>query len=225
MKTIIPGDYQETLKYATEHFVQLANAAIEKHGAFHVALSGGSTPKAIFKMLSGPPYAKQVDWQKVWLYWSDERCVPHDDPESNYKMAMDAGLKSLPIPENQIFRMEGELDPDEAATRYESILPKKFDLIMLGMGDDGHTASLFPDTEALNEKNRLVAPNFVPQKDSWRITFTFKCLAENDPVIFYVLGAGKAEIVKKVLTAKDYPASHVQNAQWILDAEAGKLIE
>jgi len=224
MKKIIPGNYQETLIYAAEHFVNLAKKAIEQRGAFHVALSGGSTPKALFKMLSGPPYAKQIDWQKVWIYWSDERCVGPNDPDSNYKMAMDAGLKSLSIPQNQIFRMEGELDPKEAALRYEAILPQHFDLIMLGMGDDGHTASLFPGTAALEENSRKVVANYIPQKNSWRLTLTFKCLADNNPVVFYVLGPGKADMVKKVFNSGDYPASRVENALWILDAEAAKMV-
>ena len=225
MNIKIPGNYEETLQYCIDHFIEIANHAIQTRDAFHVALSGGSTPKALFQKLASPPFAKEIDWSKVRIYWSDERCVPKDHPDSNYKMAMDAGLSSLNIQKEHIFRMEGELDPQEAAERYQKILPERFDLIMLGMGDDGHTASLFPNTKALDEKTHLVAANEVPQKETWRLTLTYPCLDKARQIVIYVLGSAKAEIFKKVSTTPQaYPVGKVKNPLFICDSEAAKML-
>ena len=157
---IIPGNVEETLLFCVEHFIILANSAIAQNKAFYVALSGGSTPKAIFKLLATPLYRDKIDWSFVHLFWSDERSVGEKNPESNFFMAMEAGFSSLNIPKNNIHRMEGEaLDLNAAANSYQAVIEKKvplaaFDLIMLGMGDDGHTASLFPETEGLFIEDR-----------------------------------------------------------------------
>lgn len=146
---IIPGDEKATLQFCIEHFIESANLAIDQQGYFAVALSGGSTPKNIFKGLVSEQYRNKIDWTKVLIFWSDERSVPPDDPESNYHMAMEAGFKKLPIKPDQIFRMKAEGDIEEEAKEYERLIQekipsKRFDLVMLGMGEDGHTASLFP---------------------------------------------------------------------------------
>lgn len=233
----LPGNHQATLKFTVELWVQTANDAIQRNGSFAVALSGGSTPKAIFKELVAN-HQKSLDWSKVLLFWSDERSVPPDHPDSNYHMAMkEGGLERLGIPENQIFRMVAEKKIEENAVVYEKLIKEhvkdcRFDLIMLGMGDDGHTASLFPHTEALKIKGKLVAANHVPQKDTWRMTFTYECINQAHAICIYVLGANKSEILEKVLLSplkrETYPSQGIgteQNkAHWIIDEEASKNI-
>lgn len=212
---IVPGDYNVTLAYCADHFVKVARKAIQQHGAFFVALSGGSTPKAIFERISHSPYKEEIDWSKVHLFWSDERSVPPTDPDSNYAMAMHAGLDKMPIPKEQIHRMCAESAIEKNAHAYEETIKKvlqgaPFDLIMLGVGEDGHTASLFPNTEGLKETKRLVIANHVPQKNSWRMTMTFPCLNSARLTLFYVLGASKKEILAKILPPGDqYPSQHV----------------
>ncbi|MES2121923.1 MAG: 6-phosphogluconolactonase [Chlamydiota bacterium] len=209
-KLVVPGDSQKTLQYCVEHFVRIAQESIQDHGAFYVALSGGSTPKAIFQHLCGPPYLEQIDWSKVHLFWSDERAVAPTDPDSNFHMAMEAGLKNMPIPQEHIHRMVAESHIEENALAYENTILKNrpFDLVMLGMGDDGHTASLFPHTEGLKVKDRLVIANYIPEKNTWRMTFTFPCINNASHIAVYILGAGKKQILKQVLAAADDPSSY-----------------
>lgn len=207
---VVPGDEDATLVYSVEHFIADANKAIQDHGAFFVALSGGSTPKAIYEALAEPIYSKRIDWKHVHLFWSDERCVPPYDPSSNYRMAMDAGFSKIHIPPENIHRIQAEVDPEEAADAYEKlilkIVPNKtFDLVMLGMGDDGHTASLFPKTHGLHTQERLVIANFVPQKDVWRITFTFDLINHAKSTVIYVLGKNKAEMLNTVINGPFMP--------------------
>ncbi|MCP5491812.1 MAG: 6-phosphogluconolactonase [Chlamydiales bacterium] len=225
----VPGRRPIALAFCVEHFIRCASQCIEDRGAFHVALSGGSTPKAIYHILTSDHFADKVNWEKVHLYWSDERCVPPTDSESNYKMTMDAGFDRLPIPKEQIHRMEGELDPEEAAERYAKVLPQMMDLILLGMGDDGHTASLFPDTEALDEDEKSVVANYVPQKKSWRLTLTIPYINSARGIVFYVFGKEKKSMIRQVLRrAEKYPAGRVgrdgRRALWICDTDAwGKV--
>src|SRR5690242_14384328 len=165
---VIPGDAETTLEFCAEHWLETGNQAIADHGAFYVALSGGSTPKAIFQMLTSPTHAHRIDWSKVHLFWSDERAVPPDHPDSNYHMALSAGLDKMPIPKNHIHRMQAEKDIEAHALAYEALVKDRpFDLVMLGMGDDGHTASLFPYTKALAETQRLVVANYIDAKKTW----------------------------------------------------------
>ena len=233
-KIAIPGDYEVTLAFAADLWIDMAQEAIQDHGFFAVALSGGSTPKKIYQRLSALP--DQLDWSKVFLFWSDERSVPPTDPASNFHMAMEeGGLNKLSIPQSQIFRMVAEEDIEANAKGYEDVILDKlgshpFDLVMLGMGDDGHTASLFPHTEALKVKGRLVIPNYLPLKNSWRMTFTYECINRSNNICLYVAGAPKAEILEKVLlgppTPEEYPSQLIGTptnpALWIVDTEAGK---
>lgn len=233
-KIAIPGDHDVTLAFAADLWVDMAREAIADHGFFAVALSGGSTPKKIYERLL--TLEEQVDWSKVYLFWSDERSVLPTDPQSNFFMAMEeGGMKKLPIPLNQVFRMIAEEDIEANAKGYEDVILDKlgahpFDLVMLGMGDDGHTASLFPHTKALHAKGRLVVPNFVPQKNSWRMTFTYECINRSHNICLYVMGAPKAEILEKVLLGSsqpdEYPSQLIGTtaspALWIVDTEAGK---
>lgn len=231
----VPGNYEETIRFSAEYFIHLAHHALNSHGYFAVALSGGSTPKAIFNLLCSPLYKDKLDWSKVKIFWSDERSVSPDDPESNYYMAMKAGFSSLPLKEENIFRMPAdEEDIEQAAEKYEKLILKnvpngKFDLVMLGMGDDGHTASLFPKTHGLHvESKRLVIANFIPQKDTWRMTLTFDAIDQAHHSVIYVIGKSKAKMVKEVLTSSYepdlYPVQRVgtrtHKALWILDNEA-----
>lgn len=222
----------QTIAFAAKHWLHLARSAIEKSGRFAVALSGGSTPKAIFEKLAESPEA--LDWSKVWLFWSDERSISPDDPESNYHMAMTAGFSKLPVLREHIFRMKAETHIEEHALEYEEIIKKKlgknlFDLVMLGVGEDGHTASLFPETKALAITDRLVVANHIPQKNTWRMTFTFPCINQSTQSAIYALGSSKNQIVTQVLQAKlpsPWPASFVGTSShktlWILDNLASK---
>ena len=227
----VPGDAKATYEFCLEHFLKAYNAAVEEKGSFFVALSGGSTPKNIFKLLTSPAHVEKVDWTKVHLFWSDERSVPPEDPDSNYKMAMDAGFSSLPIPPEQIHRMVAEKEIEKGAMQYEELLKKTLqgkglDYLMLGMGDDGHTASLFPGTKALGETQKLVVANHVPQKKTDRMTFTFTCINQAKEIVIYVVGKNKQEKVQEILSLEDnvYPVQHVgtkeHKALWILDTEA-----
>jgi 6-phosphogluconolactonase len=198
-------------------FASCVEKAVASRGVARVAISGGSTPKAVFKLLADParPFAATMPWDKLQLFWVDERCVGPDDPESNYGVCRDLLLKKVAIPEANVFRIEGELDPEEAASRYESTLRNtmklegaespRFDLVMLGMGPDGHTASLFPRTQALDEIGRLVVANHVVQKDTWRITLTWPVINQGAEVAFAIEGAEKAGVLAEVLTGPRDP--------------------
>lgn len=227
-----PGNYQETLAFSIEHFLNCAKEAIKLHNHFAVALSGGSTPKAMFEALAKPPYASETDWRKVFLFWSDERSVNPTSPDSNFRMAIDAGFKNLPIPANQIFRMEAENHIEENAHQYEVKIKqvlgaRPFDLVMLGMGEDGHTASLFPNTTALKETKRWVVANHIPQKKTWRMTFTYPLINKAKNIVVYVLGKNKRNMLQKVFLEEHTPPFPVSligtptnKALWIVDTNA-----
>jgi 6-phosphogluconolactonase len=232
---VVPGDNIATLSFAADHFISVANEAVDQHGFFAVALSGGSTPKALFERLCHPPYESQLPWKKIHLFWSDERAVPPSDPESNYHMAMEAGFNKMPIPSSQIHRMIAENEIQKNAEEYEKTIKdvlkdKPFELVMLGMGDDGHTASLFPNTEGLNISDRLVIANFIPQKNTWRMTMTFTCINQASHIAIYALGASKKFMLAKVLLSKteEFPAQRVgskeHKALWIADEAAADLV-
>jgi 6-phosphogluconolactonase len=197
---------------AAKHFVEATEAAVAARGRARIAISGGSTPKATFKLLADPaqPWRVRMPWEKLELFWVDERCVPPGHPDSNYRMTREALLDHVPLPPEQVHRMEGELEPDVAAARYESLLRNafrlegaetpRFDLIALGMGPDGHTASLFPHTAALREIGRLVVANHVQNKDAWRITLTWPVINQGARVFFLIGGADKAQVLSEVFT-------------------------
>ncbi len=203
---------------AAQHFVEKVNESVATRGHARIAISGGSTPKAAFALMADPkqPWRQQMPWSKIDLYWVDERCVPPDHPDSNYRMTREALLDHVPIAGSRVHRMEGELEPQAAAARYESELRNsfrlegaqapRFDLIQLGMGPDGHTASLFPHTEAIHQMGRLVTANHVPQqKESWRITLTWPVINQGASVFFLVGGAEKAERLKEVFLGPHDP--------------------
>jgi 6-phosphogluconolactonase len=225
---IIPGNAKETIEFATEHWIHSAERAIQQRGRFVVALSGGSTPKAIYENLQK---SAKLDWSKIWLFWSDERAVPPDHPDSNYRMAMESFGK-LPIPPSQIFRMVAEKEIEKNAKDYEDkihhVLGKDlFDLVMLGVGEDGHTASLFPNTPGILVNNRFVIANYISEKKCWRMTLTFTCINQSFHSAIYAIGKSKHIIVPQVLEApidSQFPASRIgtpdKKTIWILDSEA-----
>jgi 6-phosphogluconolactonase len=241
---IVEPDSNALARRAAEEFVSIAEEASAKRGRARIAISGGSTPKAAFQLLADPgqPFLKRMPWDKLDLYWVDERTVPPDDAESNYRMTREAMLEQVPLKPEQIHRMEGELDPQAAAARYESLLRNtfrlegaetpRFDLVQLGMGDDGHTASLFPHTEAIHELGRLVTANQVPQKDTWRITLTWPVINQASSVFFLIGGANKAELVKEVFTGPRDPERLPSQLIWpatgiltlVLDKDAAALL-
>jgi 6-phosphogluconolactonase len=197
---------------AAEHFVASAKDSIASRGRFSVALSGGSTPRTMFAILAEEPLRSQVPWESTFLFWSDERTVPPDHPDSNYKMAYDTLISRVPLPEANIHRMRGEDDPTKAADEYQAELARffgpgwpRFDLVLLGMGDDGHTASLFPGTAGLAITDRQVAANYVPRMNTYRITFTFPTINAAATVSFLVSGKSKAKILKTVLEDRRRP--------------------
>jgi 6-phosphogluconolactonase len=206
--------------------------AVEKRGLARIAISGGTTPKAMFALLADPaqPFLNTIPWDKLFLYWVDERAVPPDHAESNYRMTNETMLSKVPLPGDHIFRMEGELEPEIAAARYESTIRNSFklegaetptfDLILLGMGDDGHTASLFPHTEGLDNLSNIVIANHVPQKDTWRITLTWPVINQGREVAFLIEGAAKAQVLHDVFLGpyqpETYPSQIIRPASGIL---------
>jgi 6-phosphogluconolactonase len=219
-----------------ERFVNSAAETIADHGVFSVALSGGNTPKAMFQLLASEPYRSQVDWEKVEVFFGDERCVPPDSDQSNYRMANETLLKNVPIPAVNVHRMRGEIDPNEAAIEYGRMLKEKFgegglDLVLLGMGPDGHTASLFPGTEAIHETKHRCVANYVEKMKSWRVTITAPFINQARKVLFLVEGVDKAEKVAEVLEGprdpERLPSQLIQPADgklvWILDSAAAGM--
>ena len=207
-------DGEELAREAGDMFVWLGQHAIVAHGRFDVALSGGSTPKALYATLARPEFATQLDWHRVSVYFGDERCVPPDHPDSNFRMASELLLGPLNIPPERIFRMQGEdKDPARAARLYEDVIRKeldtpapawpRFDLILLGLGDDGHTASLFPRTQALQEMKRLVVVGKSSRGVKDRLTLTVPAINHAKAVWFLVSGSGKAGTARAVLEGRD----------------------
>ena len=207
----------ESLAAATAAFVtDAAVAAVAARDVARIAISGGNTPKAMFALLAdrGQPFFAKMPWDKLHLFWVDERCVPPTDKDSNYRMTNEAMLSKVPLPAAQVHRMEGELDPESAAARYDAVLREEFgegmpvfDLVLLGMGDDGHTASLFPHTAGLHEENRFVIANHVLQKETWRITLTAPVINSGRAVAFEIEGADKAPVIHDVFLGRYDPES------------------
>lgn len=203
-----------------------ALAALESRGEFRLALSGGNTPKPVYEELA----RRDIDWTRVIITFGDERCVPPDDEQSNYLMACRTLLDAVPIPPENVLRMKGELDPAQAAAEYEADLRQRspgetfrHDLILLGMGPDGHTASLFPGTPALEEKTRLVIENYVPKVQMYRITFTYPLIDAARHVCFLVNSQGKDAMLDEVFSGKsDHPCAAVNPTDgrltWMLGA-------
>lgn len=199
---------------AAERIAELARESIEARGSFTVALSGGSTPRRVYELLACEEFRGRVAWPNVHVFFGDERMVPPDHAESNYRMASETLLSRVAIPVENVHRIEGVGDAAANASVYESELRGLFgdeewprlDLVMLGMGDDGHTASLFPGTSALAERRAWVVANWVEKLGAWRVTLTAPTINAARRVLFLVTGAGKAERLREVLTGERDPA-------------------
>ncbi len=232
------ADKEAVAEAVAQHFVTLAVEAIAQKQPFSVALAGGSTPRPAYESLATPRYADRLDWSQVELFWGDERCVPPDHAESNYRMAYEALLRHVPIPEQNVHRMWGELEPEQAAEDYEEQLRSsfgdvrvpRFDLILLGLGEDGHTASLFPHTPVLQGQGqeRWVVAHYVEKLGAWRLTLTPVVLNAAENVTFIVVGERKAAILEEVTEGpyrpQELPAQRVQprrgRLRWFVDRAA-----
>jgi 6-phosphogluconolactonase len=233
---------REIAEAAAKLFAARAAGAISARGRFIAALSGGRTPVGIYTLLAKAPFASQIPWARVHLFWGDERCVPPDHPDSNYRMTREFLLDHVPIPPANVHRMPGEMDPVEAAARYEGQLREffaphgdrfpVFDCILLGLGEDGHTASLFPGTRVIRESARWVLGHYVDSQKGWRITLTPPVINAARSVVFIAAGSGKAAVVKEILEGplrpETLPAQIVRPAGgdlvWMLDREAAALL-
>ncbi len=236
---LIYPDRAALSRAAAEKFVQLAKEAIAARGRFTVALSGGSTPRELYAQLASNAYRGQVAWEKSYFFWGDERTVPPDHPDSNFRMANEALLSHVPVPPENIQRFLAEKNPEVAATDYEHTLHDffgnqlpRFDLVLLGLGTNGHTASLFPHTSALNEKTRWAVAVWVPELNTNRLTLTVPVLNHAANIVFLVAGSDKAQVVREVLHGpyepERLPAQLIQpddgKLLWLLDQDAAKNI-
>lgn len=235
MQIIVHSDRDALATAAAGLFVETAREAIAKQGKFTVALTGGSTPEQLYKLLATPAYREQVDWANVWVFWGDERWVPLDDPKSNARMSRETLLDHVGIPEGQIFPMyQDGVAPEAYAAAYEASLRQvlgdegAFDLILLGMGDDGHTASLFPGTAVLGETEKWVDAYFLEPQDMYRITLTAPLINRAKKIVFALFGVNKAPALYEVLEGKPniqtYPAQLIKPTNgevvWLVDESA-----
>lgn len=238
--TVVFPDRQSLAEGVCQRLVEMVQEAIDRQGRCAVTLSGGTTPRAVYARLAEKPFRSQISWSKLHLFWGDERGVPPDHPESNYRMAKETMLSHVPIPEKNVHRVPAELPPREAAQQYEKELkaffaqkPPAFDLILLGLGTDGHTASLFPYSRILAETGKWVAAGYASEKLGWRISLTLPIFNAAKQVYFVVSGKNKAEVIKKVFDLEKpdpaLPASLVHPSSgglsWLLDADAASLLE
>jgi 6-phosphogluconolactonase len=242
----ITASPQELAEIAAEVFIEHVQQAVRAKGIFAVALSGGSTPKRLYQMLANKGTASTrtpIAWDKVHFFWGDERQVPPDHPDSNYRMAYETLLSKLPVPSEHVHRIHAEGPDARAGARaYEQVLTDffglragqypRFDLVLLGLGSDGHVASLFPGTQALDERRRLVIATWVERFQVWRITLTLPVLNNAASVLFLVSGVEKAKILKKVLEPEHnydhYPAQFIRpregRAVWLVDEAAAACL-
>lgn len=236
------SDERALVEAEAERFVSLTRDAIAARGRCLVALSGGSTPRPLYELLATRPYADRIDWTRVELFFGDERCVPPDHPESNYRMAREALIDRVAIPPANVHRIRGEDDPVEAADAYERTLRawlgtgdpplRSFDIVLLGLGEDGHTASMFPGTSAPTETHRwAMAVHVERPRDMWRVTLTTVVLNAAADVTFLVAGAGKAARLREVVddVGERLPAQRIRPARgelhFMVDAAAAAQLD
>jgi 6-phosphogluconolactonase len=231
---------EEVLRALAEYFIERAAQALERRGRFAVALSGGSSPKQLYELLASPAYRERVAWEQVYFFFGDERNVPQTSPDSNYLMAKKALFDPLGIRPAQVFAVDTELKPAEAADQYcvdiEEFFGEKkakFDLVLLGLGDNAHTASLFPHTPVLHDKKVGVKEVWLPEQQVFRITLTAPLINQARAIAFLVYGAGKAEAVHQILeldrNIEQYPAQLIEptsgEVQWFLDEAAAQALQ
>jgi 6-phosphogluconolactonase len=220
---------------AAQLVLDCSAAAIARDGHFALALAGGSTPRYLYQKLASETYKQRVNWAKTYFFWGDERCVPPDHPESNFRMARQAVLDFVPIPPDQIYRMPGEINPQTGADVYQQTLSRffetiqrgdyTFDVVLLGLGEDGHTASLFPGIKEATDPKSWVIASYIRAFDSWRLSLTPAIINKASKVIFLVSGSNKANILHEVLCGQnDYPAQlirpHRGKLLYMVDAAA-----
>ncbi len=237
-------DVDSLNQFAAETFIEIAVQAIKDGGKFTVALAGGSTPKLLYQLLASEDFRALIDWQKVFFFFGDERNVLPDSEESNYRMASENLLKPLQVAENQSFRWQTELeDAEKIAANYERKIKTffnlkenefpRFDLILLGIGDDGHTASLFPFTKALHKTEKIAVTNWVEKLRANRLTFTFTTINNASNVAFLANGAAKAEVLREVIKGEaqpeKFPAQNVKlkngRLLWLMDEKAASNLK
>ncbi len=237
------SNIEELSNFAAEKFVEIGNQAIKKHGKFTVALAGGSTPRSLYQLLVSDDFKDKIDWEKVFFFFGDERDVSPASNQSNFKMANEILFKPLEIQKTNIFRWQTEIiNAKEVAEQYEKYVRKffkiepnefpKFDLILLGMGDDGHTASLFPHTKALLENGKIAVAEMVKKLNSNRLTLTFPTINNASNIIFLVSGENKAKSLHKVLETEfqpeKFPAQGVKPTNgklfWLIDEAAAECL-
>ena len=239
-KIEVLADLEALSLRAASIFVSASRNSIAKKKRFAVAISGGSTPRRLYTLLGSDAYRHRVDWQYVHFFWADERCVPRDDEASNFRTAFDTLLSKIALPDENIHQIKGEEAPDKAARDYEEEIRRffgeserpGFDLIILGMGEDGHTASLFPGSKSIEETVRLAIPVYLEEPGKNRITLTLPVLNNADQILFLVTGPSKAAVLSEILGEREkkkwYPARFIHpahgNMTWLIDQEAaGKL--
>ena len=240
MKINIFKTENEVLEGLANYFVEVAAKSIKHHGQFSVALSGGSSPKKLYELLASPKFRDKVEWSKVHFFFGDERYVPHTDPQSNYLMAKKAILEPLELSYRQIFPVNTSVSPEEAAARYTNDInlyfagfDARFDLVLLGLGDNSHTASLFPHTPVLHDKTASVKEVFLDDQQVFRITMTAPLINQAHHIAYLVYGEGKAEAVHHIIEDKkdieNYPAQLIRptdgDLQWFLDTAAASLLK
>ena len=237
---VYPG-YEALSRAAAKLFVRLANEAIRDRGRFSVVLSGGRTPQRAYELLAGPPFNFQVDWGRVYVFWGDERCVPPEDPRNNAAMVREKLLDHVPAPPEHVHPIVCADSANDAARNYESLLrsffeggPPSFDLIFLGLGFDGHTASLFPGTPAQWERNRWVTEIYSEKEAIHRVTLTVPILNQASVLAFIVSGASKAEVLREVMTRQPeperFPARLITpecggKLYWLVDTDSASLLK
>ena len=243
MRTIIiTRTSEELFETAAKEVVKVIKDCRQQGRECCIALAGGTTPRGLYRLLAGEPYRSQIPWEHLRMFWGDERPVPPDHPESNFRMAEEALLSHVPIPAQQVFRIEGELPAEEAAARYEAVLREQFrlapgqvpefDLVLLGMGPDGHTASLFPGTSALSELHKLVTAPWVEKFHTHRVTLTLPVLNAAKYVMFLISGQDKAIALQAVLEGPSdparYPATCINptsgHLMWLVNQDAAVLL-
>lgn len=233
----IHADKEATSRAAADFLIRVAQEAIAAKGQFILSLAGGSTPKRLYEILAEPAYKGLLDWTNVHVIWGDERCVPETSPQSNSRMAKEAWLRASPIPASNLYAVNGTLAPEAAAAVYESQLKSLFkdniaaiDLCLLGLGDDGHTASLFPHTEILKEEEAWVSAVYVEKMESWRISLTAPLIRASSNIAFLVSGAKKVDILPEVLNGTHQPTEYPSQliikdnpkVHWFLDEAAAE---
>ena len=239
-KIVVLDDVETISKAAADLIVSISKDAINENGKFTIALSGGNTPSTLFSILAEKPYSTYIDWKRTYVFWGDERCVPASNAQNNSHVARKLLLDNIPIPQENIFPIQVTIPPAAAASHYEKTLRvffrsdvPSFDLILLGMGEDGHTASLFPGTAVLAEKEALVKQVFIDEQQLYRITFTLPLINNAKHILFLVTGKEKSRMLFKVLegnaSPEKYPAKLIKPKRgkklfWYADKNAASLI-